>query len=311
LKGVFVVVSDQYVRLGISVIPILPGTKKPHYGFLKKVGWCDENGKPIWGPASESVPSQDVCKVWFSRNGTGIALIAGRVSGNLVYLDWDNSEIYREWALAHKSIVNSTAVSKTANGYHVFFRTQEPEAGTHLYYRDKFAGHIRGEGMYVVAPPTLHPAGVRYKWLRHPKDGICEIFDLDEIGLGREVGGPVQLEFDICPVDLSDETIVLRACMREDFQLAWNGEWKFLGLPSQSECDLKICRALSFWCGRDFERVDRIYRQSPSYQVQAYKWDRGCRVGLTYGQATIQLACRSTTATYKKKRKYNGKWRKI
>lgn len=306
-------VSDQYTSLGISVIPILPGSKKPHFEHLKKVGWYDEKGRSIWTPAMKEIPSPKICRSWFGGNGTGIAVIAGAVSGNLVYIDWDNAEIYREWAMDHKSIVNSTAVSKTASGYHVFFRTHEPVGGCDLYYKAKYAGQIRGEGQYVVAPPTLHPSGIFYRWLRHPSDGIGEIANVSEIHLGVQECSVhlLRVDYEIAPVDLSDETILLRVRISdESFQYAWNGEWKYLELPSQSECDLKICRALSFWCGRDPERIDRIYRQSPSYQIQIDKWD-SARGESTYGRRTIDFACSSTRDTFKQPRKYKKKWRKI
>ncbi len=308
-------VSDQYTEIGISVIPILPGSKKPHFGHLKKVGWC-ENGRSVWSPAMKKIPTPEICRAWFSGNGTGIALLAGQVSGNLVYLDWDKPECYRQWALSHKAIVNSTAVSKTASGYHVFFRTQELPSGGNLFYKGQHAGHVRAEGQYVLAPPSYHPSGIQYRWLRHPADGIYEISCVSSLDVDLRVsssrnGVPPSVEYEVVPVELSDEAILLRIRKSdESFQYAWNGEWNFLGLPSQSECDLKICRALSFWCGRDPERIDRIYRQSPSYQVQIEKWD-GARGESTYGRKTIDFACSSTRDTFRQPRKYHGKWKKI
>lgn len=51
---------------------------------------------------------------------------------------------------------------------------------------------------------------------------------------------------------------------------------------SNSEADLKLCRHLAYWTGKDEERIDRLFRQSGLYRA---KWDR-----TDYRQSTIDLA---------------------
>lgn len=53
---------------------------------------------------------------------------------------------------------------------------------------------------------------------------------------------------------------------------------------SNSEADLKLCRHLAYWTGKDFDRIDRLFRQSGLYRT---KWDRE-----DYKTNTISLAIR-------------------
>lgn len=53
---------------------------------------------------------------------------------------------------------------------------------------------------------------------------------------------------------------------------------------SNSEADLKLCRHLAYWTNRDFDRIDRLFRQSALYRA---KWDRD-----DYRTNTISLAIR-------------------
>lgn len=53
---------------------------------------------------------------------------------------------------------------------------------------------------------------------------------------------------------------------------------------SNSEADLKLCRHLAYWTGKDEERIDKLFRQSALYRT---KWDRE-----DYRTNTINLAIR-------------------
>ena len=63
---------------------------------------------------------------------------------------------------------------------------------------------------------------------------------------------------------------------------------------SQSEADLSLCNMLAFWCRRDTERMDRIFRQSG---LMREKWDRK-QSGSTYGKITLRKAAESCQNIY-------------
>lgn len=176
----------EYVELGMSVIPTLPRSKKPYFSLLRAIGW----GK-AWEPAMKAIVDKTILSRWFG-NGTdsGVALIGGQVSGNLLYVDFDDPTAYKRWAKKHVQEVNSTAVQRTPNGYHVFFRvTVETPASGVLKFDGRRVGEIRGNGQYVVAAPSLHPSNVPYVWLRHPRDGIYVVDSLADVDL-RELDDP-------------------------------------------------------------------------------------------------------------------------
>ena len=68
------------------------------------------------------------------------------------------------------------------------------------------------------------------------------------------------------------------------FEALYKGE--ISGYASQSEADMAFCNMLAFWCGRDVELMDSIYRSSG---LMRSKWDRK-QSGSTYGMLTLQKA---------------------
>lgn len=67
-----------------------------------------------------------------------------------------------------------------------------------------------------------------------------------------------------------------------EIQALFNGDISKCG--SNSEADLKLCRHLAYWTGKDEERIDKLFRQSALYRA---KWDRE-----DYRTNTINLAIR-------------------
>jgi hypothetical protein len=112
--------------------------------------------------------------IWFERHPRrGYAVATGGPSGVWV-LDLDGPEAVQRFAelqQEHGAIGNGVA-SKTARGYHLFFRM--PASGDIRNLAGKIAPEIdvRGSGGYVVAPPSPHPEGEAYRWVdgRGPND---------------------------------------------------------------------------------------------------------------------------------------------
>lgn len=105
---------------------------------------------------------------------------------------------------------------------------------------------------------------------------------------------------EITPNDLSEDEIIRRAeesSSGKRFKLFMNGGWPEF-YPSQSEADLAFANDLAFWTGRDFKKMDSIYRQS---NLMRPKWDER-RGKTTYGTATLNKAINETNNVYQKKR---------
>lgn len=62
----------------------------------------------------------------------------------------------------------------------------------------------------------------------------------------------------------------------------------------ESAADLALCCMLAFWCQRDDDQMDRLFRQSALYRR---KWDER-RGPLTYGERTIQRAIEGCREVY-------------
>lgn len=78
-----------------------------------------------------------------------------------------------------------------------------------------------------------------------------------------------------------------------------NGNWESY-YTSQSEADLSLCNMLAFWCRKDPEQMDRLFRQSA---LMRDKWDRK-QSGTTYGAITIQKAISGCENVYTPKESY-------
>lgn len=104
----------------------------------------------------------------------------------------------------------------------------------------------------------------------------------------------------------SDQSVLDKAMQNIKFADLYAGKWKELGYPSQSEAELSLCTKLAFWCERDPEAVDRIFRSSALYRS---KWDE--RHGeMTYGEMTVTKACSELQESFTEwKRKRDDEFR--
>jgi len=154
-----------YLEAGLSVLPI-GRDKRPA-------------GK--WEQYQETRATAEQASRW---NSPAVGILGGRISGNLWILDFDleAEEIYPAWRalLAEKypglaAALEGAPVARTSKGYHVYLRLPEARPNETLAaYHAEVNGRrkleklieTRGEGGYVVAPPSPHPSGARYQWIR-------------------------------------------------------------------------------------------------------------------------------------------------
>ncbi len=144
--------ARYYVALGFSVIPIRYKDKLP---AIKS-----------WKEFQTRKPTDSELAKWF---GSGIlqniAIVTGQVSG-ITVVDCDSNDAF-EYVISQP--IDATATVMTG-------RYTEDDRCMHFYclYADgvrnfqnktNFPGiDLRGDGGYVLAPPSVHPNGNRYKW---------------------------------------------------------------------------------------------------------------------------------------------------
>ena len=98
------------------------------------------------------------------------------------------------------------------------------------------------------------------------------------------------------PNNLSADEIIakmLSSRTGERINLLLNGGWEQF-YTSQSEADIALANDLAFWTGRDFSRMDEIFRGS---SLMREKWDEK-RGKTTYGVATLNKAINDTSSVY-------------
>jgi hypothetical protein len=113
-----------------------------------------------------------------------MAVVCGQVSApqglSLVVLDFDLPG-FETWSTAYQEIAESTWISATGRdgGRHVWLLVPRDLGCSTFAY-----GDIKAEGGYIVAPPSRHPGGNRYRWLNRPA-GLAAVGDLCVLGLCR------------------------------------------------------------------------------------------------------------------------------
>jgi len=156
---------------GLCVIPLWPRSKRP--------------ALPTWRPYQTRRPEPAELRSWFARPGRNLAVVCGQVSApaglSLAVLDFDRPG-FDAWAAEHPDIAENTWISATGRegGRHVWLLAPGQVRSTAFDY-----GEIKAEGGYIVAPPSIHPNGLPYRWLRR-QGQILIVEDLRTLGLGVE-----------------------------------------------------------------------------------------------------------------------------
>lgn len=149
-------VGVDYLQVGLSVIPVKMPTKQPLFS------WKEFQQRLI--------SPEDLSAALTPLNGNGgLALVCGRISGNLEVIDFDNKFDLAEAVFTsfigikevHDIIVQySIPYEKTfSGGYHLFIRSKKIDGNKKLASITKNGKtetiiETRGEGGYVVCDPT-------------------------------------------------------------------------------------------------------------------------------------------------------------
>jgi hypothetical protein len=139
----------KYHEKGMSVFPVNPNTKKPLVE---------------WKKYQTERPTIDQLHAWFDRTNNGIAIVTGKISDTFV-VDFDRYKpgFSEETALRliPDSVVAPT-VKTIRNGRHMYFKN--PDGSFSIGAAIAPGIDFRGEGGYVVAPPSRNMTGAEYTW---------------------------------------------------------------------------------------------------------------------------------------------------
>lgn len=137
----------SYAERGFSIIPIRPD-KKP---FIK---WEAHQ--------KEKATLKDIREWWVKWPNANVGIVTGPISGILV-IDCDNEDAYRKLQeLLPDSFL--TCIVKSPRGYHLYL----------VYPKDQTISNaagvmpgvdVRGEGGYIISPPSINAEGKSYAWI--------------------------------------------------------------------------------------------------------------------------------------------------
>ena len=169
----------DYTARGWSIIPIRPGDKRP------LVRWEDFQHRHA---------NEAEALGWYrARPEAGVGIVTGAISG-LIVVDID---------VRHGGDVALEQLEREHERLPVTVECRTGGGGRHLYFahpggliRNKVGlapgVDVRGDGGYVVAPPSLHASGVRYAWIEARAPGSTAIASLPAWVLKETVDEPAR-----------------------------------------------------------------------------------------------------------------------
>lgn len=197
----------RYAEHGLAVFPLQPHGKQPTDGSR---GFKD---------ATTNVAQ--IRSWWSYAPDMNIGMATGAASGGVFVIDVDQHgeadgglEL-SIWQAEHGKFPETASSVTGSGGTHYFFKAP---AGVSV----KSAAHVipgvdvRGDGGYVVLPPSVHPNGNRYEWDMEPWED-CEIAEADATVLEfvRTDGAQERQRFelpDVIPQGKRDDTLFRYAC---------------------------------------------------------------------------------------------------
>lgn len=170
--------TTMIARPNVRVKPLLWEAQELH----EKYDWVvfpTRKKRPAvkWKPLQTDEQTLDSIDALFATPGIdGIAVLSGR---GLVVRDFDDPESYSKWSTTYPELAETLPTDRTKRGNHVFF--QGPE-GFQKMDDGEYRGTVR---QYTVVPPSRHPDGGCYEWLREPSYPIPTVEDPVSVGLAN------------------------------------------------------------------------------------------------------------------------------
>lgn len=151
----------KYQKMGLSVIPLRVRGKEP------LIPWTEFQ--------TRRMTMEEIVRQWTRVPLANIGIVTGKISG-IAVVDLDGPEGLTS---ATELGLRSMATYLTGNGKQLWYQYPTESNITIVNSVKKLPGlDIRGEGGYVVAPPSIHPNGKRYRWLNPITAGALTVLPL-------------------------------------------------------------------------------------------------------------------------------------
>ena len=195
-------------RLGWAIFPVIPRDKRPAttHGFKD---------------ASRDVALvRDMFRPSSSYN---IGVATGSLSDGLVVIDADvkpgqgkdGASFVETWQREHGAWPDTVEAVSGGGGHHWYFSAP---SGIKSSANAEHGVDVRGEGGYIVAPPSVHPSGTRYEWVVGASPFERDVAQANDSVLGlisylssKPKGSPRWNEKEVVPEGTRDDEL-FRAC---------------------------------------------------------------------------------------------------
>lgn len=167
--------AHDYVERGLAIIPLGVGKKEP----VTKSGlndWTDNPGQiDVWWGQGEHTGKR-------GNPSYNIGMACGQVSGGIIAIDLDchsdeanGLHFLRDWEVEHGKLPETWTQITGSGGKQLFYRAGQDIRNS---ANGEIGVDVRGNGGYVVLPPSLHPCGDCYEWSISPDD--MDVADADD-----------------------------------------------------------------------------------------------------------------------------------
>lgn len=153
----------EFLQLGYPIFPVCSPAMGQH---RHRNAACSSPGKrPLiaWEPYQTRLPTINDVREWWSRwPQANIGMPTGKLSG-IVVLDADSGDA-KKLAMSEGGLDRTPAVfTGKPGGMH--FWLAHPGEEVSNFARKRPGLDFRGDGGYVLVPPSLHASGARYRWV--------------------------------------------------------------------------------------------------------------------------------------------------
>lgn len=157
----------DYLGRGWSVIPIRERAKRPAIA---------------WKAYQHNYATEKTIHDWFRRSPDyNVAVVTGALSG-LVVVDVDprhgGNRSMRELEQENGPLPKTVESITGGGGRHLYF--SHPGDAVKNRTNIKPGIDLRGDGGCIVAPPSIHPSGKRYRWKKGHAPGEVELARLPD-----------------------------------------------------------------------------------------------------------------------------------
>ena len=150
----------EFAAMELAVFPLVERDKLPAVSGGFKVATTDE---------------EQIREAWGRRPNLNIGIATGTVSRGLVVIDLDVDDskdedgvaTLRAWEREHGDLPETATVKTGRGGMHLYYMCDQPVGCS---VNAEIGVDVRGDGGYVVAPPSVHPNGNRYEFEEYLED---------------------------------------------------------------------------------------------------------------------------------------------